>query len=126
MCWMTSSVLLPENTILYVCAPDPPGTTHNHSRPGVACRLHQKEAPGRNADPKDTGPQNGGTEGEEDGQEGTPQRWGRAVLGGGDDALADIRVTSRIVSDHLTATYFEARALYLGCMVRSRVCSRGG
>ena len=31
-------------------------------------------------------------------------------MGGGDDALADIRVTSRVVSDHLTATYFEARA----------------
>ena len=33
----------------------------------------------------------------------------RALLTGEDPALADIRVTSRIVSDHLTATYFEAR-----------------
>jgi len=31
------------------------------------------------------------------------------VLLGEDAALADIRVTSRVVSDHLTATYYEAR-----------------
>ncbi len=42
-------------------------------------------------------------------EEGGGLRWARALLTGEDPALADIRVTSRIVSDHLTATYFEAR-----------------
>ena len=125
MCWMTSSVLLAENTILYFCAPDPPGTTRTHERPGVACRLHQKEAPGRGADPKDTGPQNGGREGEDE-EEATQQRWERAVLGGGDDALADIRVTSHVVSDHLTATYFEARASVIGFYGQVQGLSRAG
>ena len=39
------------------------------------------------------------------------------MLLGEDAALADIRVTSRVVSDHLTVTYYEARtaASCAGC-----------
>ncbi|KAK9825408.1 hypothetical protein WJX81_002309 [Elliptochloris bilobata] len=67
-------------------------------------RLHPRRAPNGGEDAEGKAAQDAGNGGAEEG----PQRWARAVLSGEADALADIRVTSRVVSDHLTATYFEA------------------
>ena len=100
-------LLLAEKSILCYCAPDPPGTTSTNTLALPAGCIRRKRQAGAQT-PKARGPRTGAGKKEEG--EGTQQRWARAVLGGEDDALADIRVTSRVVSDHLTATYFEVRA----------------